>query len=102
MGSFRDAFSKGEKKEFLLNYDTAAFYYFIFVILLCIFVPLVCFVSKRFIWKISGWESLPLNYLCKCSKCDDVKAKYKKDIKSSWLTCGLVVQARIGHANHPL
>jgi len=95
MGFFKDTFSRADKKEFLLNHDDNAFIYFIFVILLCIFVPLLYHVLKRAIWSLCGWQAMPLTNQCQCSNCEDVKEKYRKTTRSSWLTSGFVCKVLI-------
>ncbi len=94
MGFFKDAFSHGDKKEFLLNYDDAAFNYFIFVILLCILIPIIYMIIKRIIWRLCGWEGIPMNFHCTCQECEKTKDRYKKTLKGGWLSCGLVVEVR--------
>lgn len=92
MGFFKDTFTKGAGKNSPLSYDDAAFNYFIFAVLLFIFVPLLYVVCKRFVYKICGWVSMPINYRCSCPQCTQVKVGHEKQIKSSWFTCGFLVQ----------
>lgn len=92
MASFRDTFTRGDKKDFLLNYDDAAFLYFIFVILFCIAVPMFCVLSKKALCGLCGWNSVPLKYKCKCQQCTNAVDKCVKQNKTSWFTCGWVIQ----------
>ena len=92
MGFFKDTFTRGDKKDFLLNYDDTAFYYFIFVILFCIFMPFLYLVCKRLLYKLFGLTKLPLNYQCTCSYCTETKTEHQNQVKSAWFTCGFVLQ----------
>eukprot|EP01022_Parablepharisma_sp_SALTPOND_P019386 TRINITY_DN329_c0_g4_i3.p1 TRINITY_DN329_c0_g4~~TRINITY_DN329_c0_g4_i3.p1 ORF type:complete len:433 (-),score=35.29 TRINITY_DN329_c0_g4_i3:919-2079(-) len=95
MGFFKEAFMRGDKKDYLLNHDDTAFNYFIFVVLACIFLPLLYTVFKRLIQKICGWEQVPLKYRCSCPNCTQTKEKHRKTISASWLTCGFVIQVLV-------
>jgi len=95
MGFFRDTFTRGDKKDYLLNHDDAAFNYFIFVVLLCIFLPFLYLVIKRIVKKLLGWTDIPLKYRCPCPNCQSIKEKHRKTIASSWFTFGFVIQVLI-------
>ena len=95
MGTFKETFMKGDKKDYLLNHDDAAFNYFIFVVLLCVILPLLYMVCKKLIRKICGWEHVPLNYRCTCPSCSHTKERHKKTVASAWLSCGFIIQVLV-------
>lgn len=92
MGFFKDTFTRDDKKDYLLNYDDAAFTYFIFVVIICIFLPFLYLVCKRLVYKIFGLVQMPVNYQCSCPNCAQVKSDHQKKLKSLWFTCGFVIQ----------
>eukprot|EP01071_Lankesteria_metandrocarpae_P009322 Lankesteria_metandrocarpae@DN5177_c5_g1_i3.p1 len=86
MSSFRDAFTKEQKKDNLLDYDDSASLYFGATILICILVPWTCRVISQLLWpnvNASGTSSVPprgktIKY-CKCANCADRTAHLKKE-----------------------
>jgi translocation protein SEC63 len=88
--SFRDTFTRDDKKDYLLDYDDSAFYYFLGACIFVVALPWALALLKKFIFGSS--QKALKGKRCRCSNCQKITRNFKKKAKRDWLKCSFFVQ----------